>query len=333
MKNWLVIGIALFSLWGCASRNEPVRFDLAELESPILFQGDSLNAYRDPAVLFHDNRFYLFFTKSEIVGDSVYSYTAQSESDDLIHWTEPRRIVPNLQAKNYCGPGSVIRFKDEWILCLHSYPRLDYTVDQMPRYGDADSRLYTIRSKDLVNWSAPELLRVRGNMPEADMGRMIDPYFVQDKDDPDRWWCFYKQNGISMSYSYDLVNWSYYGNFVTSGESPCVLTENNEYILFHSPMNGIRMRKSRSLQNWADWGGLITLGQREWPWARGRITAGRVVNMSRTKGVNNYLMFFHGSGPKTEREGDFDKNCSIGVAWSRDLLRWEWPGMTSETDR
>jgi hypothetical protein len=37
-------------------------------------------------------------------------------------------------------------------------------------------------------------------------------------------------------------------------------------------------------------------------------------------------MFFHGSRPNTEEGGDFDKNASIGIAWSGDLLNWNWPG-------
>lgn len=37
-------------------------------------------------------------------------------------------------------------------------------------------------------------------------------------------------------------------------------------------------------------------------------------------------MFFHGSGLLTEKWVDFDKNSSIGIAWSNDLKRWDWPG-------
>lgn len=37
-------------------------------------------------------------------------------------------------------------------------------------------------------------------------------------------------------------------------------------------------------------------------------------------------MFFYGSVPLTEEEGDFDKNSSIGIGWSNDLLDWNWPG-------
>ena len=326
MNKWIYIGV-LAGLLGCSCKPRVVHSeaDLSKLESPVVFRGDSLTAYRDPAVLFHDGRFYLFFSKSEIVGDSVYCYLVQSESNDLRNWTEPRRIVPNLQSKNYSGSGNIFRYRDEWILCLNSYPRPGYTADRMPRYGDNSARLYTIRSKDLETWSEPELLRVKGDIPEVDMGRMIDPFIIQDKDEPGKWWCFYKQSGMSMSYSYDLKNWIPYGS-VNSGESVCVLAENNEYILFHSPYNGIRIKKSRTLQNWADWGGLITLGQKDWEWAHGRVTAGTVVNLNRVQGINAYLMFFHGSGPKSESEGDFDRNSSIGIAWSKDLIRWEWPG-------
>jgi hypothetical protein len=326
MKNWIYTLLLFGMLCGCNPRRIPSHADLSKLESPVLFAGDSLTAYRDPAAVFHDDRFYLFFSKSEIVGDSVYCYLVQTESSDLLNWTEPRRIVPNSQDKNYSGAGSVIRYKDEWILCFNSYPRPGYTVDQMPRYADGNARLYIIRSKDLRNWSSPELIRVKGDVSEKEMGRMIDPYIFPDKDEPGKWWCFYKQMGIGMSYSYDLKNWTPYGSPLFAGESVCVLIENNEYLLFHTPNNGIHIRKSRKLKNWTDWGGITTLGQKDWEWARGRIKGTSVLNMNPVDGINSYLLFFHGSGPKTENEGDFDRNSSIAIAWSKDLIRWNWPG-------
>ena len=46
------------------------------------------------------------------------------------------------------------------------------------------------RSKNLEDWSEPEIMLVKGNdVPVAEMGRMIDPYLVEDKDTPGRWWC------------------------------------------------------------------------------------------------------------------------------------------------
>ena len=131
-----------------------------------------------------------------------------------------------------------------------------------------------------------------------------------------------------MSYSYDLKNWTFHGH-TRSGENVCVLKENEEYILFHSPSNGIGVKRSKDLSEWTDWGELITLGQSEWLWARGRITAGAVVDMRCHSDIQKYLMFFHGSGPGDEKT-DFDRNSSIGIAWSEDLRNWNWPSSKND---
>ena len=299
--------------------------DLEKLKSPILLRGDEHTAYRDPAVLYYDKIFYLFFTLTEIEQNGrIYMYTASSKSDDLLHWTAPKKLTIKDQNLNFSSPGNIIRFRDEWILCLQTYPRPGYTIDQMPKYGNQSARLFIMRSKDLEHWGKPELLKVKGaNVAITDMGRMIDPYLLQDKDKPGKYWCFYKQNGVSMSFTYDFENWTYFGH-TGSGENVCVLTENNQYILFHSPSNGLGIKKSDDLTTWKDWGGLITLGQTSWDWAKGRVTAGTVLELSGNSQAK-YLMFFHGSGPLTETQGDFDKNASIGIAWSNDLKTWDWP--------
>lgn len=299
---------------------------LSTLESPVIFKGDETTAYRDPAVLYYENEFYLFFTLVRTEEGKIYSYTALSHSADLKNWSPAKIITPRDQSLDFCSPGNIIRYNGEWIICLQTYPRPDYIADEKPRYGTADARLYIMRSKDLENWSTPEIMKVKGSdMEIANMGRMIDPYLLEDKDEKGKWWCFYKQNGVSMSYSYDLCNWTFFG-YTESGENVCVLKENNEYILIHSPANGIAIKRSSDLKNWNDWGKLITLGQNEWDWAKGRITAGTVINLKENEKFGKYIMFFHGSGPKTEQEGDFDKNASIGIAWSDDLLLWGWPG-------
>lgn len=169
------------------------------------------------------------------------------------------------------------------------------------------------------------MIKVKGNeVPIADMGRMIDPYIIEDKDAKGKYWCFYKQNGVSLSYSYDMENWTFFGS-TKSGENVCVITEGLEYMLFHSPQNGIGIKTSNYLINWKDKGKPIKLGQNQWDWAKGRITAGAVLKMQGNKD-HKYIMFFHGSGPLTEGEGDFDKNSSIGISWSKDLKKWAWPG-------
>ena len=145
---------------------------------------------------------------------------------------------------------------------------------------------------------------------------------MQDQHKKNKWWIFYKQNGASRSYSYDLTHWTYAGH-IPAGENVCILPVNNEYVMFHLPPNGIGVKRSKDLVNWTDDKELITLGQQTWNWAKGRITAGYVLDMKKNSGYR-YLLFFHGSGPKTEQEGDFDKNASIGLAWSKDMVHWIW---------
>jgi len=293
---------------------------LAELRSPILFAGDAVTAYRDPTLVWHEGSFVLFCTY--IVADDdggVSMYTMQSRSADLLDWTPPRPITPRDRALNFSSPGNAVRRGDEWILCLQTYPR-----PRGEKYGDETARLFTMRSPDLEHWDAPELLRVKGpDVPIEAMGRMIDPYLVEDIREPGRWWCLYKQNGVSLSWSRDLREWTYAGR-VDGGENVCVLPDGDGYVMLHSPANGIGIKRSPDLRHWED-GPLSTLGQADWPWARGRLTAGFVLDLRRDERVGHYLMVFHGSGPEDERT-TMDHHCSIGVAWSRDLEIWHWPG-------
>ena len=120
------------------------------------------------------------------------------------------------------------------------------------------------------------------------------------------------------------MNWTF-DKHIQGGENVCILKDGDEYIMFHSPENGIGVKRSSDLRNWKDEGALIPLGQSEWDWAAGRITAGFVLDCRSIPSVGKYIMFFHGSGPLTETEGDFDKNSSIGIAWSDDLQSWAWP--------
>ncbi len=326
MRNRCLSYCLCLLFFGCIHQTGAQTNILSTLETPIVFQGNDTTAYRDPAVLYHQDRFYLFYTLVKTENGKIYSYTAERHSTDLQHWSKEKVLTPQDQTLNFCSPGNIIKYQDEWILCLQTYPRPNHTSDQQVRYGNSDARIYIMRSKDLENWSSPEIMKVKGPTVEiAEMGRMIDPYLLEDKDEKGKWWCFYKQNGVSISYSYDLQTWNFFG-YTKSGENVCVLNEKDGYILFHSPHNGIAIKRSSDLSKWTDWGDLITLGQQEWSWAKGRITAGAVVNLKEKKELGKYLMFFHGSGPKSEKEGDFDKNASIGIAWSDDLVHWDWPG-------
>jgi hypothetical protein len=318
--------VAAFSEAGYAAvHGDAINFD--SFTTPILFKGDFQTAYRDPAAIYHAGQFHLYFTfvKTEPDG-KPYLYTAWSKSSNLVHWTEPRTFTPRDLSLNFSSPGNIIRVSNEWVLCHQSYPR-----PTGQKHGSSDARIWVRRSHDLENWSEPELLRVKGlEVLRKDMGRMIDPFLLEDKDEPGKWWCFFKQNGASMSWSRDLMNWSYFGR-VEAGENVCVLIVGGEYVMFHSPGNGVGVKRSRDLRTFHD-DGLITLGQKDWPWAKGRLTAGFVLDLKSDPRIRKYLMFFHGSGPEDERTM-FDNFASIGIAWSDDLKDWSWPGKTNSISR
>lgn len=197
---------------------------LDDLPSPMLFRGNATTAYRDPAAVTHDGWLTLFFTLTRIEADGqVFQYTAWSRSRDLLTWTEPKAFTPRDRSLNFCSPGNVVRQGDEWVLCLQTYPR-----PNGEKYGNETARLWTMRSRDLKQWGPPELLRVKGpDVPVEAMGRMIDPFLLEDKDEPGKWWCFYKQNGVSRSWSRDLATWRFAGS-AEAGENACVIVQGDE---------------------------------------------------------------------------------------------------------
>ena len=304
-----------------SAETPPAKIDFAAIPSPVIFRGDAATAYRDPAAVYHDGWFRLFFTLVELdESKRPFELTAWSKSRDLVHWTAPKVFTPRDRRLNYSSPGNVVRFGDEWVLCLQTYPR-----PNGEQYGNAAARLWIMRSKDLENWSEPELLRVKGpEVPVEKMGRMIDPFLLESRAEPGRWWCFFKQNGVSRSWSRDLKTWTFAGR-ADAGENACVIPDGNDYVLFSSPPNGISVKRSADLEHWRD-EGVLTLGQKDWPWAQGRLTAGFVLDLRRDPAVGKALLFFHGSAfPETDPRGGFDNFASLGIAWSDDLKTWHWP--------
>lgn len=295
---------------------------LEALGSPILLRGDGAIAYRDPMVLRADGEFWMFYTLNAHDGNGrPFWQVAYSTSTDLAHWSTPQAITPRDRSLNFSSPGSIVRQGSQWVMCLQTYPTPDGGD-----HGDDSSRIWTMRSTDLGHWDEPRILAFLGpGFPRERMPRTIDPCILADKDEPGKWWCFckIKQTGVSMAWSTDLETWHPAGR-VDAGENACVIVQGGDYVLFHSPANGIGVKRSRDLVTWRD-EGVLTLGQAGWPWARGRLTAGFVLDARAVPGVERYLLFFHGSGPEDERTM-FHTFASIGIAWSEDLKVWHWPG-------
>ncbi len=272
-----------------------------------IFKQNKKYSYRDPAAYYENGVIYLFFSLVEKDGSNQYFYVAASTSKDFVTWSEPKVLTDKDTSKNYSSPGNVIKYKDEYYLCIQSYPR-----PNGEKYGNDDSRIYTIKSKDLIHWSAPEILMVKGDIPINDMGRMIDPYILEDNG---VFRCFFKQNGVSFSMSADLKHWEFIG-CTDCGENVCVLKIDNEYLIFNSPENGIALMKTTDFKTF-DRCGITYLGQSEWNWAKDRITAGFVLEINGYGIKHKYAMFFHG-----DNEADCLFGASIGVAFSDDLTNW-----------
>ena len=55
-------------------------------------------------------------------GERYYCQLAVTKSTDLVTWTEPEPFTPEDLNLNYCGPGNIIRYGDQWLLCAATYP-------------------------------------------------------------------------------------------------------------------------------------------------------------------------------------------------------------------
>lgn len=274
----------------------------------IIFSQTERFSFRDPAAYIFNGEVYLFFSLVENDIDNQYFYIAMSRSRDFENWTKPEILTEKDISKNYSSPGNVVDYNGEYYLCLQTYPR-----PNGEKYGNENSRIFTMKTTDFKKWSRPEPVMVKGNISESDMGRMIDPYILKDDD---KFICFFKQNGVSFSESSDMKNWEFKG-YTDCGENVCVVKENEEYIIFNSPENGINLLSTKDFKHF-DSIGTAYLNQSEKPWAKDRITAGFVLDISRLNIGYKYAMFYHG-----DMEDNYIFGASLAVIFSNNLKIWD----------
>jgi hypothetical protein len=311
-----------------------VKFNLGELKSPILLEGDDKTAFRDPVLIYKDGIFHIYYSLTLTEEDEkIYWYVAESRSEDLVNWSDPKILTVKDQLKNFADPGSIIKYKGQWILSLQTYPMPGYSRKEGLKFGNNNSRNWIMRSNDLESWSDPEMLYVKG--AGVDPGQMINGFILEDKAEKGKWWCFFKQNGASCSFSNDLKNWTFFSSTgknigdIDVGEAFNVWVENGEYLMMHSPKDGLGILRSKNLQNWEVFAKPTLLGKEDWPWASQRLTAGYVLDLRSDPGFRKYLIVFHGQGdgrgPARNTEV-INSRCNIAIAWSDDLINWQWPG-------
>lgn len=296
-------------------------FEALKRQSPILLRGNEYVAYRDPTVYYKDGTFYIYlsYCTTEFNADGFVRYVqiGMTTSRDLQTFTPFKLLTPKGTHLNFSSPGNIIVWQGQYQMCCQTY-----CCENGERWGNDKSRIWLMSSDDLEHWSEPRLMRVKGaEVPVEKMGRMIDSFLIQNE--AGEWFCFYKQNGVSFSKSTDLEHWEYMGH-ADSGENVCVIKDGDLYRLWDSPANGIGEKISRDLIHWEDTGRLLTFGQQDWPWAQGRLSAGYVLDLRQNPDVGKALMFFHGTGPYKE-EKIFNQYACLSVAWSDDLVNWDWP--------
>ena len=209
-------------------------------KNPILLEGNERVAYRDPCVYYKDGIFFLFFTMVETEADgSVFLYVAMTETRDFCSFSPVKKLTVRDRKCNYSSPGNILFFRGGYHLCFQSYCR-----ENGEKFGNERCRLFHSSSSDLRHWSQPELIPVKGSkLKVEEMGRMIDPFWFFDRNDHEKIWCLFKQNGISCAWSRDLKEWNFSGR-MDGGENVCVVADDKCYYLWSSPENGITILMS-----------------------------------------------------------------------------------------
>lgn len=290
--------------------------ELLPVQNPVLDLEPRFSV-RDPALIWHDGLFHCFFSLVENVGDGVVLRLAKSTSKDLSHWSDHRILADGRE--NFSSPGNLLKVGDEWVMCLQSYPSTPGSI-----YGGEQSRLWTMRSRDLVSWDAPRVMREEGCTAAWNRGsrRQIDPYLVEWNG---KFWCLYKNSGcLGLMVSEDLIHWEEGSPEKpvlspddtpdhASVENPCVVSTPDGFVLFFAPCRegrGIGVARSDCLEEWKE---IHYVDFPAVPWADGGPTAPMVLDLRNEWGV--WVMAYHGD--RGERFG-----AAMGIAFSKDLEHW-----------
>ena len=296
---------------------------LEHLRNPAIDRGP-LEAARDPALIYESGIWRCFHTCAVRHGDRYDAFLDVATSQDMVTWSTPERLTTS--SLNFSSPGNIIHANDQWVLCVQSYP-----IEPGQVWGSEASRLWLMRSDDLVHWSEPEPLHPPGCQARwTNSHRQIDPYLVYHDN---RYWCFYKTSGqLGLLVSDDLQNWQeaspdrpVLGAHQTPDgvtvENPCVIRTGDTFVLFFAPCRkgrGIGVAYSNNLLDWRD---AHYLSFPDLPWADGGPTAAMVIDARPEFG--HWLMAFHGD----RHDDDHRHSAAIGLAWSDDLEHWHvpWP--------
>ena len=108
MKNYIIFVLFILFLFHTYPTIAQSNL-LNALKSPVIFKGNDTTAYRDPAILFYKNVFYLFFTFVKAEKGKIYSFIATSHSSNLKNWSQVKMITPKDQLMNFSSPEKIVK--------------------------------------------------------------------------------------------------------------------------------------------------------------------------------------------------------------------------------
>jgi len=286
-------------------------FDYSKLSNPIWSLPDK--HLRDPAVLLHEGRAYVYFTYFDPAGGTWHVGMATTE--DFLQFSEISLISP----EGYASPGNVLATKHGWVLCYQQYR-------EFPHY------LCLAFSDDLSTWSKPTKIFNTGpeNRWNVD-GRVIDPYLVEWQG---TYYCYYVgstrwgkpagHNLIGVAVSRDLVHWEdaspdrpvigvdFDWEQPDGNENNCVIRYRDQWRMLYSA--GLARQKiawavSEDLIHWEK-KGLCEVPAHE----AGSVYFGAPVVIEGLAGPDTYHMIYQGQDQKG--------HMSFLLRESRDLVHW-----------
>lgn len=291
------------------------------LHNPILDLEPTVSA-RDPLLLEHEGLYHCYYTAVEETSSGYRLNLDEIRSKDLRHWSAPRRLL--CDPLGFSSPGSIIRYRNRWIMALQSYP-----IPPGETYGSEAARLWLMESADLETWDVPRPIKPEGCTARwAKSRRQIDPCVVEHDG---TFWCFYKTDGqIGLLMSDNLHQWeeAFPDRPVLSRkdtpdhagvENVCLVRDGGAWVMFFSPTRkgrGIGVARSDNLLDWCE------IRYQDFPevtWADNGPTAPMVLDRKAHLGC--WLMVFHGDRVARNAHGG-----ALGLAWSRDLTHWVLPG-------
>lgn len=293
------------------------RIDVTAVQNPILDREPKISL-RDPAVIYHKGVFHLYHTAVEHNWFKYILYLDVSYSRDLINWTIPKRVIKS--EAGYSSPGNGFQHEDNTYLTFQTYP-----VPRFREFASSKARLWIMKAVSVEHdmWEQPYCIKPEGCMADWTRSRrQIDPYIIKHED---VYYCFYKTSGeLGLLKSDDLKKWSEAspdkpvlarGELpIRAGiENPCIIKYDSEYWMYFSPTRkgrGIGLAKSTNLMDWYD---IEILDFPDLDWAPGGPTAPFVLDLRKETGF--WVMFYHGDRKRPH-------GAALGIAWSKDLLRW-----------